>query len=371
MNNDSECVYYDILVSNISSNGFAPVTVNYLDSRSTPLIVDTTDYALSIIRFTVDTTVLPVFIPVIQPNQSNINLSIYSITLEYVDSGSGTVYSYQQYLQYVPQDKYAQFPVSPTSNPPYYVQDNKTGYYFVYSYSYLIALMNTTFQNALNGLIAVCLTGGVILTASVPVMTFDLSSLVASINVDITEYGTNETGKINIYFNQAMAQLFNSFPMTIYGFNAPFGKNYQLANNYLINIDGSFQSVITQEYSSVASWNPVMSIVFTSTSLPIISSQIALPSIYLNGTVINSSSTNASFNVITDLVASDFQYKPFLIYNPSAQYRFVSLLPKRSIRHVDLQIYFQLKDEEFTPLRLPTGASCSLKLLFSKNYGSK
>lgn len=370
MNNQSDDnVYYDILISNVSSNDKQPVVVNYLDSRrSIPLINNTTDYALSIIRFTIDTTVLPVFVPVIQQNQANINLTIYSVTLSYTDTGSGVTYNFQQFMEFVPQDKSAALPIAPSSNPPYYVQDNSTLYYFVYNYSYLISLMNTTLVDATNGLIAACALGGVVIAPTPPVETFDLTTLVATINIDTTFFGTNETGKINTSFNQAMAQLFNSMPMNVLSFAATLGKQFQLTNNYLINTDGSFKTQITQEYSSVGSCNPVASIVFTSTSLPIIASQIALPSIYLNGVVVNNSSTSGSFNVITDLVASEFVYKPFLIYNSTAQYRYVSLLPNRAIRHVDIQIYFQLKDGQFVPLRLPTGATATLKLLFSKPF---
>ncbi len=356
------------MISNISSNSNQPVIVNYKDSRTIPLIKNTTGYELSIIRFTVDTTVVPVFIPVIQQNQSDVNLTIYSITLSYTDIGSGVTYNFQQFIEYEPQDFSVGVPLAPSSNPPYYVQDNSTSYYFVYNYSYLIYLVNKAFSNATNGLIAACASGGVIIAPTAPVMTFDLSTLVATINIDTAFYGTNQSSKINIFFNQAMAQLFNSMPMNVLSFNASLGKQFQLANNDLINIDGSFQSAITQEYTTVASWNPVMSIVFTSTSLPIISSQIANPSLYLNGSIINSSSTSGSFKVITDLVASNFQFKPYLIYNPTAQYRFVSLLPNQTIQDVDLQISFQLKDGQYVPLRLPTGSSTTLKLLFSKRY---
>ncbi len=165
-----------------------------------------------------------------------------------------------------------------------------------------------------------------------------------------------------------MAQLFSSFPLQILSVGASNGKQYQLCNNFLIGADLTYPSTITQEYSTTASWNSVESIVFTSTQLPIISSQIAIPSLYVNGAVINNNTSNGSLSIITDLVANDFQYKPFVIYTPSGQYRWVSLLPNRPIRHIDLQIYYLLRDGSYVPLRLPTGASMSIKLLFSKNF---
>jgi len=214
INHDPDNLYYDILVSNIQSNNNPPIIVNYLDTRSIPLLKDTTDYALSIIRFTVSTSVLPVFIPTIQQNQSDINLTIYSFTLSYTDTGTGITYDYQQYLEFAPQDLTTNIPTAPNVNTPYYLQDNSTGYYFVYNYTYLIDLINQTFANALTGLTTVCTTAGVTLPTGIvaPVMTFNLSSLIATINISSTTYGTNESNKVNLYFNQAMAQLFSSFP---------------------------------------------------------------------------------------------------------------------------------------------------------------
>jgi len=147
----------------------------------------------------------------------------------------------------------------------------------------VIDLINQTFANALIGLTNVCTLAGVVLPTTLPpVMTFDLSSLVATINIKPDDYGTNESGKINVYFNQAMAQLFSSFPLKIFGWNSANGRQLQLYNNFLLNADLTTPSTITQEYSTTSSWNSVESIVFTSTLLPIISSQIAIPTLYVN-----------------------------------------------------------------------------------------
>jgi len=161
INNDPDNIYYDILVSNIQSNSTIPIIVNYSDTRSISLLKDTTDYALSIIRFTVSTSVIPVFIPVIQQNQADIDLTIYSFTLSYTDTISGITYDFQQFLEFVPQDSSAQLPKAPNVNLPYYLQDNSTYYYFIYNYSYVINLINQIFANALIGLTNVCTLAGV------------------------------------------------------------------------------------------------------------------------------------------------------------------------------------------------------------------
>jgi hypothetical protein len=265
-------------------------------------------------------------------------------------------------MQYVPQDTFANLPSPPSQNAPYYLQDNTTGYYNVYNYSYVIFLMNNTFQSAFAGLLNLCTNANVALpTNQSPIMSFNTTTLTANINIDNNAYGTNESGKLNIYFNQSMYQLFNSFPVYLKGYSQPLGKVFQLSNSFLTD-----PTTIPQEYSTVGSWNPVLSIVFTTSCLPIIANQIALPQVYVNALPLSSSSTAGAFNVITDLIASDFQYKPFLIYNPSAQYRFIALRPGAEIRHVDIQLYYQDRLGQYTPLRLPSGSSCTIKILFSR-----
>jgi hypothetical protein len=362
MNNqpmDPDNVFYDILISNALSTNTEPPIVTFIDTRSIPLINNTSDFQLSIIRFYLDTQTLPVFCATIQPNQTDINLSVYSITLSYTSPSTNITYTFQKYLEFIPQDLSAVLPKPPNQNGPYYFQDNSTGYYYVYDYQYLITLVNNTFQQAIVGLNNLLTQANVTLITDIaPNMTFNVSSLVGTINYDSDNYGTNETGKINMYINQSMYELFSSFSTIINGYTVSQGKNFQLQ---LFSSGNT-----TQEYSTVGSWNPVVSIVFSSGSLPIISNQISLPHIYYNGKIINNSSTANIFNVITDLVATDNNYKPYILYTPSGEYRFLSLHPNQAIRHIDISIFWQNSFGEYIPVRLSTNGTCSMKLLFSK-----
>ncbi len=101
-------------------------------------------------------------------------------------------------------------------------------------------------------------------------MSFDLSLLVASINIT-SDYYSSSNGVINIGFNQQLYELFSSLPATILGINSSNGKYVQIMNNY-----AGITTTITQEYSTVASWNPVMSIVFTTQQLPVISNKLII-----------------------------------------------------------------------------------------------
>jgi hypothetical protein len=359
--NSPDNVYFDVLLTNNIQNNSGPIPAYYSTSRTMPLIQDTTGYALSIIRFSMDTPYLPVFAPQIQSNQSDINLTTYSITLSYTNSQNQTIY-YQQYMEYIPQDKSATLPSAPNANP-YGLQNNSTGYYWVYSYQYLCYLVNNTFDMCYANLQTLAEEQNMTLpTNRIPVMSYNVSTQLASIGID-GNYGVN-TGQIQIYFNNALFELFNSFPATYYNYNAKNGMNYiinnQLANNTL---------TLTQEISTIANWSPVRSIVFSTSLLPIIPSQMGLPSVYNNGIAINSSSNNNSFNVITDLVADNFQFIPFIMYAPTSEYRFIDLLENQKISSLDVSVYWSDRFGSLYPMLLSSNSTLSMKFLFTKYHG--
>jgi hypothetical protein len=64
-------LYYDILIPNSSSTNTKPKPFTYSESRALPFIKYPELNDLSVVRFTVDTGLTPVFIPSIEPNQEN------------------------------------------------------------------------------------------------------------------------------------------------------------------------------------------------------------------------------------------------------------------------------------------------------------
>jgi hypothetical protein len=69
--------------------------------------------------------------------------------------------------------------------------------------------------------------------------------------------------------------------------------------------------------------------------------------------------------IITDLVAGD-NYKPYLVYTPSAEYRFMDLKGGVPIKDIDIQVYYQDRQGNINELKLSSGSSCSIKLLFQR-----
>jgi len=64
---------------------------------------------MSIVRFSLDTCSLPIWVPTIQANQSDYDLTIYSVSMTY---NSQTV---QTYVSYVPQDLTQSIPPKPNT----------------------------------------------------------------------------------------------------------------------------------------------------------------------------------------------------------------------------------------------------------------
>jgi hypothetical protein len=52
-------IYLDIQISNINNENTAPIILNYNQTRDTPILKNPSDYELSIVRFSLQTTSLP------------------------------------------------------------------------------------------------------------------------------------------------------------------------------------------------------------------------------------------------------------------------------------------------------------------------
>jgi hypothetical protein len=212
------------------------------------------------------------------------------------------------------------------------------------------------------------------------VLSWDTSTNTAILNCDILGYSTSSTNYIKIFFNTALAQLFSSFPVLICTVSANLGLNTQIITDTYNNsnviqyppYNPTYDAIqVFQEFSTIALWNPVTSIVFTSNTLPIVSNQVSTPVLYNNGSQLGSNGNNALINqVITDFISNEGVYKPNLVYEPSAQFRFIELLSNRPLNTFDLQVYWKDRQGDLVPFYLSSGCTATIKVLFSKKNSS-
>jgi hypothetical protein len=370
-----EKLYYDITFTNLASDQTISPIVNFIETRSLPFLYDPEQYYLSIIRFSLSTASLPIIIPVIQPDQPDVNKTIYSVSLSY--KVLGTTVAVRTFLKFEPQNLIAEIPPSPIETPDK-LQDNSTGYYYIYTYQFWIYLINKAFLECYNSLVfAIAEFGLTLPSPHAPVLEFDTIDRTAVINADRVGYDSSLVNPIIMYFNNNLGQLFSSFPLFINSDTGdPLGLNFKIAFSLfggatLIQyptIDPTYTAIqCWQEYSTTADWSPCQSIVFTSTLLPIVPNQLSNPVVLNNGSSINSNGNNANFaQIITDMMVENNDWKPAVLYNPLAQYRLVELVGNVPLYTIDIQIYWKDRRGQLIPFRLVPGGTATVKLLFTK-----
>jgi hypothetical protein len=251
-------------------------------------------------------------------------------------------------------------------------------------------------------------TGGMTITTSLtstatpqaqpPFMQIDLTTLTCVLNADALWYDTTQVvGSASIYFNTRLHQLFAGFPSTFlgystdtYNFTQPDGttapnvigdRNFQIktnnnnfANTLSVNNNGTTQKYIQafQEINSVGLWNPVASIVFTSTTLPIHPTLTSPPKIYNSNStgLAGAGSTNLT-NILSDFeiaISNTNQYRPEIAYAPPGEYRLIDMYSNSNLSKIDLNVYWKDRYGNLKPLRLQPGCSASVKLLFRHKH---
>jgi hypothetical protein len=387
-------IYFDINVTNFQSTTTKPSSFTYNESRTIPYVNNPEQYYLSVLRFTVDSGTVPVFIPSIQPNQADPNLTIYSVSMSWdVAGATPPAFNQQVYIVWSPQDKSAGIPLAPSLNFNK-LQNNNTGYYNCYSYTYMSQLISTAFQTCFTALkTAVNAVYPATFPASLqaPIFSWDTTNERGIISANVAYFdlnyqaGISATYPINIYMNQPLFGLFSTFPATILGYNQANGKDIRLS---MYDVGGTnIQALIPpqavpvapatytnylaislyQETTTTANISPITAFVITSQTMPMEQSQVSTP-ILLNNNVnlIQSTNNSATAPIVTDLVIDNGDYSPNLVYRPTSQYRLVTLYGNSPLHNIDFQVYYRLRDSSLVPFILQSGGSVTLKLAFLK-----
>jgi hypothetical protein len=363
----NDILYYDVVITNLNNIDSKPVDAVFTETRSSPFIACPQAFLLSIARFTIDTTTLPVIIPTIKPFTTDTNETIYKITMTY------QAFSYTATLMFLPQDLQAVVPAPPKTSSNG-LQDNTGGYYCIYTYQYFIELVNNILLACWNGIIATSglkdSSGNEINTSEVyPYMCFDPTTKLASLILPKQYFSSNI---VTLFFNPALYQLFSSFPIKINSYNSPSGQNVQIivdnfgASSEIQTGVPSYPALqINQEYSTTSLWTPLTSIVFCSSTLPIVQNQISAPLYFVNGVAYSNNGSNNSAPIITDMAVTDGDYKPNLVYSPYV-YRYIDLKGNRPIYSLDISVYWKDRYGNLQPFKLSAGSTITIKLMFIK-----
>ena len=339
-------IYLDLEVRNDDTviTGRPPPPLSFEETRTQPFLGgDASEYFCTIARFTLQTgNSLPVFIPAIDTSQIPPppdvlltyvpqNQTVYKISFwEQPDPSdpSASRALHQRNIVFVPTDT-----TIPLPNVPYGSQDLSSEYYYVHSYSDFIIMINTTLLH----LWSLLEPPGVQMPRNIPYMEWDHSSCTATLHVDSYYFdlsgGLNPVAgdpgrgrKFEIYFNPRLYQLFSSLNATYVGASTATytGMDYRLDifgdySNTLVLHDSSggdsrYNVSLTQGISTIAAWNPIESIIFTSSSLPIHPALSSAPKVISAGELSTTGSGTPNLsNILTDFqiaVSPTNQYRP-------------------------------------------------------------
>jgi hypothetical protein len=153
---------------------------------------------------------------------------------------------------------------------------------------------------------------------------------------------------------KSLYELFSSFPAVNVSHSNNNGLNYRIETNNIkgfsttsIKTDNTISTnslMVYGKYSTLYLWSPISSIVFTSATLPISPSNTSSLILIREGKIISPNSIEPNIRkVITDLVAVD-SYKPYLVYTPSSQYRYIDMIGGSALKDINIQVYYQDKN---------------------------
>lgn len=417
---DPDILYYNCdIISNRTIDqgvGTDPLA-KFIETRDTAVIKDASKYNFSIVRFAMSgaNKDLPLFIPSIQTGQSDINLTIYSVsfrlTYNYGGGLTGTITA-QRFVQYSPETVGASIPNVPTD-----FQDLNTQYYWVYTYQHWLDLVNQTIVDCIldpnpvtpgygtdsleRQLQALGVPAGSIVTEPPRIVWNGSGRNTFSIYADTYGFGGSARRSVppvtpeedfEMFFNSNSYGLFANFNNLYYGTDQPLGLDNEIIiqpigfnSNIFIPTATAPPSTtppaasktyweIEQDYESVSSlWSPIASIVFCSTLLPVINEQVGLPVTYGNGSTsdVGSTSQSAFQPIVTDIslpLEAAHNYRQFIQYTPTAEYRIASFTSsKQEIRNIDVQVFWKNRlDNKLYPITMFNQSSINVKMMFRR-----
>lgn len=209
---NDDIIYFDTTLYN-NSDKYVPLEFNQI--RGEQLLKNSSDYNLSIVRFKVPTSAIPIFNFIPQagytgatpPLNNDRDLGIYSITYSYngVDR--------QVYLRLQPSQSFPGSELVPKNWMK--IDQNNYKYYTIYSYTYFIKLINIALQegfyycqNTAPFNTSPTITSG----ASAPFITYNGDTQLFTINC--SKYFSEDymgAPTLEIYFNHVLSDFFQGF----------------------------------------------------------------------------------------------------------------------------------------------------------------
>ena len=417
-------VYYNGTIINNSTKTNHPSDdpeAEFQDSRQTPLVKDASNYLVSVENFTMNggPKTLPLLIPIIASPSTNINRTVYTVSF-------GVQYGGTFMVQTVPIDWVPENQTSYTVVPTTASVQLDSDYYYCYTYTHWLQLVNTALKQAWT-----IAGGGVDFGTQCPWFEYDETTGLFSINEDsktcMIPYGTalpppynNATASTGtgyaageysfVGMNVNLDNLLSNFNSTSYGDGTAWGTAtlpevvidmglnntelkssvgdspvgvslrslpktsiFQLANpfTYTPIADAFFVRLVQDFISTGGNWSPIASFVLGTTKVHVRNESMANPIRLGEANIGGQTASSGSFQKVLvevpiNATKADY-WKGFIFYEPVIP-TFSSLDPSHEgITDVDINIYWRNRlTNALIPMRLPNQGSVSFRLLFKK-----
>jgi hypothetical protein len=361
--------YVNITFTKSGKNDDSSIPLEYNVTKTSPVVDNASEYYITVVKFNIPLQSIPILIFPAVPNQGNPNLSPIII-------GIRNGVDFLQNVIYIPQTS---FPVPVQSGPKQVI----TPYYFVYSYTHMIEMINIALQAAfinagLNNL-------GTGISNIAPYFVYDAESGLFSL---IVNNSFNSPTGPQIVFNYRLFQFLDNFDtiddfpnglfiLKIYGVvNESMAYDYYgitppatVAPPFTPSAPPVFPVIpqpyfykITQDSVNVSEWNPIK-ILFLTTGLPITFEIIPATS------SLNNDGVFSSLNIITEFTPQI--EKPgdarSIAYYTAPGYggvRLTDMTTNTPLYKIDVKIFWQDTSNNIYPVVIPSFSQANIKLGF-------
>jgi hypothetical protein len=397
-------IYVNVNITNNNLKTCAPTPLIFDQIKSNNIVNDLSEYHASIIRFTLDSTI-PVIVPEMDLNQTKIPQTYLKKTAYYINMGYGLdmnnvdlvgsntgTTNEGQCVLFIPDNQnetlYPNY-AKPQFIPETQVEVLNNPYFWLSSIKAFLDMLNITLYELF--ITAKNKHAPALNNSTAPEFVWNSSANRIDLIVPVEFiFDPRITPIINptffITINAPLYSLLNTFSFTCvrqYNSTTQGSGVYNISNyrdgvpfffNLYSNTGIETISVpagilvyrFESEASSISAWTPCSSIVFTSYSIPVNSTDSGIPQ-FTGKNPFENSAVNTVSNTLTDFEIQDGAYSnTTLTYSPPGEYRLFSLNSTQSLNRLNIQVFWLSKYGTYHPFQLAFGASGSLKLMFRK-----
>jgi hypothetical protein len=317
-----ERLYYDLTFRNTTGQ---PAPVNFYENRAAPFLEVPGDWKLAVVRFFVNTDLIPLFTFVD---------NAYSVTLGY---GAD---SYRSYLTF------------PARTPT-------AGDRSIRTFNQFVIAVNTALQASF---LALKTAHPAIASTLPPKVVFDVDAGLFRFDIPLTY----TADVVSVWMNPELENILSQYDVYIASTDPALasGRNYQILQyDEGLGTSPTGYNRMNQSTVSLDDWYSARSLLFQST-LPVKPTMIT-------------GQNNANQALLTDfdfpIAAIGGNGDPFGVtqFSVNGQYRYIDLMGTAPLRTIDLNILWQDKAGTIVPLLIPPGAICTVKILFAKRVKAR